>query len=79
MTTYSLIYEKIHDFCLSEDKTDVINMIHHICQASMIVFVLLFVISLEKLIIIALWGLILLASPSGIKFFQDIWPSYLYL
>ncbi len=46
MNTYVFIYEKIHDFCLNEDKTDVIGVIHHICQTSFIAFILLFVISI---------------------------------
>lgn len=40
---------------------------------------LLFVISLEKLIVIGIWGLLLLTSPSGVKLFKEIWPSFLLL
>lgn len=29
--------------------------------------------------VVALWGLILLSSPSGIKFFKEIWPSFLII
>ncbi len=77
MTTYTVVYEKIHEFCLNEDKTDVINLIHHICQASFIAFMLLFMLSLEQLIVIGVWGLLLLMSPSGVNFFKEIWPSFL--
>lgn len=56
-----------------------INMIHHICQGSFILFILLFVMSLEKLIVVGIWGLLLLASPSGVKVFKEIWPSFLLL